>query len=45
MIMTTKESKGENVMIYAKLKNPEEQKLLEYELKSAKDRNWYRRLT
>ena len=31
-------------MIYAKLKNPEEQKLLNDELKSARDRNWYRRL-
>ena len=31
-------------MIYARLKNPEEQKLLDDELKSAKDRNWYRRL-
>ena len=31
-------------MIYAKLKSPEEQKLLEDELRSAKDRNWYRRL-
>ena len=31
MIMTTKESKGEMVMIYAKLKNAEEQKLLDDE--------------
>jgi len=31
-------------MIYARLKNPEDQKLLDDELKLAKDRNWYRRL-
>ena len=31
-------------MVYAKLKNPEEQKLLNDELKAAKDKNWYRRL-
>jgi transposase len=31
-------------MIYAILKNPEDQKLLDDELKLAKDRNWYRRL-
>lgn len=31
-------------MIYAKLNNPEEKEILEAELKSAKNRNWYRRL-
>ena len=31
-------------MIHARFKTPEEQKLLDDELKSAKDRNWYRRL-
>jgi transposase len=36
--------KGEIVMIYAKLNNPEEKEILERELKSARDKNWYRRL-
>ncbi len=31
-------------MIYARLKNPEEQRHLNEELKAARDRNWYRRL-
>jgi len=31
-------------MIYAQLNNPEEKEILESELKSAKDKNWYRRL-
>ena len=31
-------------MIYAKLKDPGEQKLLDDELRAARDRNWYRRL-
>jgi len=31
-------------MIYAKLKNPEAKEILESELKSAKNKNWYRRL-
>jgi transposase len=36
--------KGEVVMIYVILKNPEEKEILESELKSARDKNWYRRL-
>ena len=31
-------------MIYAQLNNPEEKEILEAELKSAKSKNWYRRL-
>lgn len=31
-------------MIYAKLSNPEDKEILESELKSAKRKNWYRRL-